>query len=41
MPYALIFAICLHVLAAISWAGSTFALARLRGSGSERLLGRR
>lgn len=37
MQYPLIFAICLHVLAAISWAGSTFALARLAGGGSERL----
>jgi hypothetical protein len=33
----LIFAICLHVLAAVSWAGSTFALARVTGSGSDRL----
>src|SRR5437016_3333112 len=33
----LIIAISLHVLAAVSWAGSTFALARLAGSGSERL----
>jgi len=33
----LIVAISLHVLAAISWAGSTFALARLAGHGGERL----
>jgi uncharacterized membrane protein len=33
----LILAISLHVLAVIYWAGSTFALARLQGGGSERL----
>lgn len=32
-------AISLHVLAAVSWAGTTFALARLAGGGSERLFG--
>jgi len=30
-------AISLHVLAAVFWAGSTFALAGMAGSGSERL----
>jgi uncharacterized membrane protein len=35
--YALMIAIALHVLAAASWAGTTFAMARLRGDGSERL----
>jgi len=35
----LMIAISLHVLAAVSWAGSTFAMARTRGTGSERLFG--
>jgi len=37
LQYILIVAISLHVLAAVSWAGTTFAMARLAGSGSERL----
>lgn len=32
-------AISLHVLAAVFWAGSTFALTRTAGGGSERLFG--
>ena len=36
---AVMIAISLHVLAAVFWAGSTFALARTAGSGSERLFG--
>jgi len=39
MQRILMIAISLHVLGAISWAGSTFALARLAGAGSERLFG--
>jgi len=37
MPYALILAAALHVLAAVFWAGSTFALARSGGAAVERL----
>lgn len=37
MQLALIVAISLHILAATFWAGSTFALARTGGSGSDRL----
>jgi hypothetical protein len=37
MQLALIIAISVHVLAAVSWAGSTFVSARLPGSESERL----
>jgi hypothetical protein len=36
---ALMIALPLHILAAVFWAGSTFALARTAGSGSERLFG--
>lgn len=39
MQQALMIALSLHVLAAVFWAGSTFALARTAGSGSERLFG--
>jgi hypothetical protein len=35
MQLALVIAISLHVLAATFWAGSTFALARMAGNGSE------
>jgi hypothetical protein len=37
MQLALVIAISLHILAATFWAGSTFALARMAGSGSEQL----
>ncbi|MFL6681678.1 MAG: hypothetical protein ACJ8IK_25290 [Burkholderiaceae bacterium] len=37
MPYALILAAALHVLATVFWAGSTFALARSGGAALERL----
>jgi uncharacterized membrane protein len=37
VQYILMTAISLHVLAAVYWAGSTFALAGMDGSGSERL----
>ena len=37
MQQVLIAAISLHVLAAVAWAGSTFALARGAGSDGERL----
>lgn len=37
MQYIVMVAISLHVLAALYWAGSTFALAGMAGSGSERL----
>lgn len=40
MQYILMTAISLHVLAAVYWAGSTFALAGMDGSGSERLFRR-
>jgi hypothetical protein len=39
MQQILIAALSLHVLAATFWAGTTFALARTAGSGSERLFG--
>jgi hypothetical protein len=37
MQLALIIALSLHVLAAVFWAGATFALARIGGAGSEQL----
>jgi hypothetical protein len=37
MQLALVVAISLHILAATFWAGSTFALARTAGNGSEQL----
>jgi uncharacterized membrane protein len=37
MQHVLMIAISLHVLAAMFWAGSTFALASMAGNGSERL----
>jgi len=37
MPYALLLAAALHVLATVFWAGSTFALARTDGAATERL----
>ena len=37
MQQALIIALSLHILAATFWAGSTFALARMAGIGSDRL----
>ncbi|MER8470493.1 hypothetical protein [Mesorhizobium sp. M1405] len=37
MQLALIIAISVHILAATFWAGSTFALARMAGHGSEQL----
>jgi len=37
MQYALILVAALHVLAAVFWAGSTFALARTDGAAMERL----
>ena len=37
MPYALIVAAALHVLTAVFWAGTTFALARTGGAATERL----
>ncbi|HEX4635707.1 MAG TPA: hypothetical protein VH189_05970 [Rhizomicrobium sp.] len=37
MQNLLIGALVLHVLAAVFWAGSTFALARMGGEGGERL----
>lgn len=37
MQLALIVAVSLHILAATFWAGSTFALARIGGNGSEKL----
>lgn len=37
MQLALIIATSLHILAATFWAGSTFALARTAGNGSEQL----
>jgi hypothetical protein len=37
MQLALIIAISVHILAATFWAGSTFALARMGGRGSEQL----
>jgi hypothetical protein len=39
MQQALMAALSVHVLAATFWAGSTFALARTGGGGSERLFG--
>jgi hypothetical protein len=39
MQQALMAALSLHVLAATFWAGSTLALARTGGGGSERLFG--
>ncbi|MDB5360866.1 MAG: hypothetical protein JWO51_2163 [Rhodospirillales bacterium] len=38
MPLALIIALSLHALAAVFWAGTSFALARIGGPGAERLL---
>jgi len=38
MQMDLTIAISLHILAATFWAGSTFALARMAGNGSEQLL---
>jgi uncharacterized membrane protein len=40
VQYSLMTAISFHVLAATFWAGSTFALAGMDGSGSERLFRR-
>ena len=37
MQLALVIAISVHILAATFWAGSTFALARVAGAGSEKL----
>ncbi|WP_165191579.1 hypothetical protein [Caulobacter soli] len=37
MQLALVAAIAVHVLAATFWAGSTFALARMAGKGSQQL----
>jgi hypothetical protein len=37
MQLALVIAISVHILAATFWAGSTFALARMAGAGSEKL----
>lgn len=37
MQLTLVLAISLHVLAATFWAGSSFALARMAGNGSEKL----
>lgn len=37
MQLAMIIAISVHILAATFWAGSTFALARMAGRGSEQL----
>ncbi|MFI4964711.1 MAG: hypothetical protein ACHP9T_05015 [Caulobacterales bacterium] len=37
MPVVLILATALHVLSAVFWAGSTFALARTGGSGAAQL----
>ncbi|HEV2678338.1 MAG TPA: hypothetical protein VGV37_27670 [Aliidongia sp.] len=37
MPFMLIIALSLHVLAAMFWAGSSFTLARTDGLGGERL----
>jgi hypothetical protein len=37
MQLALVIAISVHILAATFWAGSTFALARMAGNGSEQL----
>lgn len=37
MQPALVIAISIHILAATFWAGSTFALARMAGKGSEQL----
>lgn len=39
MQYALVIAISVHVLAAVFWAGSTFALARTGAIAAERLFG--
>jgi len=38
MPLTLIIALSLHVLAAVFWVGTSFALARIGGPGAERLL---
>lgn len=37
MPFTIIIALSLHVLAAMFWAGSSFTLARTGGLGGERL----
>jgi hypothetical protein len=39
MQLALVTAISLHIVAATFWAGSTFALARMAGNGSQQLFG--
>jgi hypothetical protein len=39
VQHTLMIVLSLHILAAVFWAGSTFALARMDGSGSERLFG--
>jgi hypothetical protein len=38
MPFTLIIALSLHVLAAVFWVGTSFALARIGGPAAERLL---
>lgn len=38
MPLTLIIALSLHVLAAVFWVGTSFALARIGGPAAERLL---
>lgn len=38
MPVAVIAALCIHVLVAVFWAGSTFSLARLAGLGGEKFV---
>jgi hypothetical protein len=37
MPYVLMAAISLHILSAVFWAGTSFALARTNGAGGQKL----